>query len=82
MITQFHRKSRAVAVALAAFAMVALSGLTFEYGHQGALPKGVIEVGELQQIVVGEIAMLPGIEVIGRRASLLAGEAGAADGQG
>lgn len=82
MINLFHRKSRRLAAAVAAVSIVTLSGLTLEYGHDGALPAGHIEVGQLQLVSIGDIAMLPGVEVIGRRDVLLAGKAGAAGGQG
>jgi len=60
---------RPIAAALAAVAIVGLSGLTLDRGHMGNLPRGVIEVGELQTLEVGGmvVATLPEIQVIGSR---------------
>jgi len=49
--------------------VVAFAGLVFNHGHEGALPAGVIEVGELTPVGLERLAIvtLPGIEVVGRR---------------
>jgi len=74
---------RSITAALAAVAIVGLSGLTLDRGHMGSLPRGVIEVGELQTLEVGGmvVATLPEIQVIGSRDVQLADvEPTAADG--
>ncbi len=69
MKTLFNRNYRTVIAALAAVAIVGLCGLTLERGHMGALPAGVVEIGELETLAVGglNVAVLPAIEVIGDR---------------
>jgi len=65
----FHRNYRSIVAALAAVVIVGLSGLTLDRGHAGKLPRGVIEVGELQTLAVGNlaVAVLPEVEAIGSR---------------
>jgi hypothetical protein len=55
--------------AFAAVVIVGLTGLTLERGHEGALPRAVIEVGALTTLAVGDllVANLPAVEVIGTR---------------
>jgi hypothetical protein len=55
--------------AFAAVVIVGLTGLTLDRGHEGALPKGIVEVGNLEAVMVGgmTIATLPAVEVIGSR---------------
>lgn len=67
-MTTFNRNYRTAAT-LAAVVIVGLTGLTLDRGHAGALPAGVIEIGELETVMVGElnIASLPAVEVIGSR---------------
>lgn len=80
MTTLYTRYTRTIAAALASVVIVGLTGLTLDRGHGGALPKGTIEIGELETVMVGDlnVAVLPAIEVIGSREVLLAG-AGAND---
>ena len=70
--------------AFAAVVIVGLTGLTLDRGHEGALPKGIIEVGNLEAVLVGDvtIASLPAVEVIGAREVQLADVAADADTQG
>lgn len=84
MKTLFNRSSRTVTAAFTAIVIVGLCGLTLDRGHVGALPAGVIEVGELEAVMVGEmaIAALPAIEVIGARDVQLADVAADAGTQG
>ncbi|MGH8249738.1 MAG: hypothetical protein ACREVI_03400 [Steroidobacteraceae bacterium] len=84
MKTLFNRSSRTITAAFAAIVIVGLSGLTLDRGHAGALPAGVIEIGELETVMVGEmaIAALPAVEVIGARSVQLADIAADADTQG
>jgi len=60
--------------AFAAVVIVGLTGLTLDRGHEGALPKGIVEVGNLETVMVGgmTIANLPAVEVIGSRIVQLA----------
>lgn len=69
MKTLIKRNYRTIVAALAAVAIVGLCGLTMERGHMGALPAGVVEIGELETQEVGglTVAVLPAIEVIGDR---------------
>jgi hypothetical protein len=70
--------------AFAAIAIVGLTGLTLDRGHEGALPQGVIEVGTLETLAVGNlvVAALPEVQVLGAREIQLADMAGHADPQG
>jgi hypothetical protein len=82
MKTLFHRNTRIAA--FAAVVIVGLTGLTLDRGHAGTLPQGVIEIGELQTLAVGDTlyAMLPTVEVIGARDVQLADVATHAEPQG
>lgn len=82
MKTLFHRNT-AIAT-FAAAVIVGLAGFTLDRGHDGALPKGVIEVGEPTTLAVGDtlIASLPAVEVIGSREMKLADAAKHAEPQG
>jgi hypothetical protein len=70
--------------AFAAIVIVGLTGVTLDRGHVGALPKGVIEVGNPEVLAVGDlvVAQLPAVQVIGTRVVQLADAAGRADPQG
>ena len=82
MKTLFNRNT-AIAT-FAAVVIVGLTGLTLDRGHEGALPKGVIEVGNPTTLAVGDtlIASLPAVEVVGSRDVTLADAAAHADPQG
>ena len=82
MKTLFHRNT-AIAT-FAAVVIVGLAGFTLDRGHDGALPKGVIEVGEPTTLAVGDtlIASLPAVEVVGSREMKLADAAKHAEPQG
>lgn len=69
-----YRNYRSVVATLAAIVIVGLTGLTLDKGHSGAAPTGVVEIGELQSVLVGETpyAELPAITVTGSRALTLA----------
>ena len=64
-----YRNYHSVTAALAAIVVVGLAGLTLDQGHAGSLPRGVVEIGELQTLQVGDlmIAVLPEVQVIGGR---------------
>ena len=82
MKTLFNRNT-AIAT-FAAVVIVGLTGLTLDRGHEGALPKGIIEVGNPTTLAVGDtlVASLPAVEVIGSREVKLADAAKHADPQG
>jgi len=82
MKTLFNRNDRIAA--FASVVIVGLTGLTLDRGHEGALPRGTVEIGELEAVMVGDLAVatLPAVEVIGARVSRLADVAGHADTQG
>ena len=60
--------------AFAALVIVGLTGVTLERGHAGAEPRGVVEVGALQALAVGDlvVARLPAVDVLGIREVQLA----------
>ena len=68
-MNMLHRNTRSFASALAATVIVGLTGLTLDQGHAGALPQGVVEIGELQTLQIGglAVAVLPEVQVIGSR---------------
>jgi len=82
MKTLFNRNTGIAA--FASVVIVGLTGLTLDRGHEGALPKGIVEVGKLEAVMVGDvtIASLPAVVVIGSRDAQLADVAVHADTQG
>ena len=82
MKTLFNRNT-AIAT-FAATVIVALAGFTLDRGHDGALPRGIIEVGSPTRLAVGAtlVASLPAVEVVGSREVTLADAAKHADPQG
>ena len=82
MKTLFNRNTGIAA--FAAVVIVGLTGLTLDRGHEGALPRGVIEVGNPTTLAVGDtiVASLPEVDVIGKRDVQLADVAARADSQG
>jgi len=70
--------------AFAAIVIVGLTGLTLDRGHEGTLPKGVIEVGNPETLSVGDliVAQLPAVQVIGAREVQLADAVAHAEPQG
>jgi len=74
MNTLYRNYRTFTAAALAAVVIVGLTGLTLDQGHAGALPRGVVEIGELQTQQVGDLAIaaLPEVQVIGSRDMQLA----------
>lgn len=83
METLIYRNYRMVTAALAALVIVGLTGLTLDRGHAGALPKGIVEVGELSIAIdpATEIAAMPEVVVFGARDVQLA-DGNHADAQG
>jgi hypothetical protein len=82
MKTLFNRNTGIAA--FAAVVIVGLTGLTMDRSYESTLPKGTVEVGELQPVVESEvaIAVLPAVEVRGTRISLLADATLSGDAQG
>ena len=82
MKTLFNRNTGIAA--FAAVVIVGLTGLTLERGHGGALPRGVIEVGNPTTLAVGDliVAQLPVVEVIAAREVQLADAKAHAEPQG
>ena len=82
MNTLFNRNTGIAA--FASVVIVGLTGLTLDRGHDGALPQGIVEVGKLEAVMVGEvtIAALPTVVVVGTRDAQLADVAVHADTQG
>lgn len=70
--------------AFAAIVIVGLTGLTLDRGHDGAVRTGVIEVGTLETLAVGDlvIAQLPAVQVTGTREMQLADAVAHAEPQG
>ena len=60
---------RSVVATQAAVVIVGLTGQTLDQGHSGAAPTGIVEIGELQTLVVGDTVFgaLPAITVTGNR---------------
>ena len=83
MNTLYRNYRSVITAAIAAIVIVGLTGLTLDRGHAGALPRGVVEIGELQTLQVGDlaIAVLPEVQVIGSRDVLVA-DFGATDADG
>ena len=69
MNTLYRNYRSFTAAAMAAVVVVGLTGLTLDQGHAGALPRGVVEIGELKTQMVGDlaVAVLPAVEVTARR---------------
>ncbi len=69
MFTLVEKSTRRTVSAMAAVAIVSLSGLVMDQAHLAAAPRGIVEVGELQLISTGEtaIAMLPEVTVLAKR---------------
>ena len=78
MFTNFGRGATRTMSALSAVAILGLSGLVMERGHEGAIPAGVVEVGELVPVSVGgkPVAQLPELVVTATRLepAMFAGE--------
>ena len=83
MNTLYRNYRSLTTAAIAAIVIVGLTGLTLDRGHAGATPRGVVEIGELQTLEVGNlaVAVLPEIQVTASRDMLVADfEATDADG--
>jgi hypothetical protein len=82
MTTLFNRNTGIAA--FAAVVIVGLSGLTLERGHGGAEPRGIVEIGQLETLSVGNlvIARLPAVNVYATREVQLADAKAHAEPQG
>lgn len=69
MFTTTHEMIRRSLGTTAAVCVMAIAGLTLEFGHAGALPAGSVEVGELQPVNLERLAAvtLPGVVVTAAR---------------
>jgi hypothetical protein len=72
METMFNRNTGIAA--FAAIVIVGLTGLTLERGHEGALPRAVVEIGAPETLSVGDVvvAQLPAVDVVATREVQLA----------
>lgn len=82
MSTLFKRNTGIAA--FAALVIVGLTGVTLDRGHAGAEPRGIVEVGALETLAVGNIviAQLPAVDVLGARELRLADTKAHAEPQG
>jgi len=48
MFTMLNQNTRRMVSAVSAVAVVAFGSLVLDQGHRGTMPKGVVEVGEMQ----------------------------------
>ncbi|MCU0976767.1 MAG: hypothetical protein MUC71_10735 [Steroidobacteraceae bacterium] len=69
MFTNFGRGATRTMSALSAVAILGLSGLVMERGHHGAVPAGIVELGEFVPVSVGgePVAQLPELVVTATR---------------
>ena len=56
MFTMLNQNTRRMVSAVSAVAVVAFAGLALDQGHLGAMPEGVVEVGEMQPYNLMELA--------------------------
>jgi hypothetical protein len=82
-MTNLFNRNTGIA-AFAAIVIVGLSGLTLERGHGGGEQRGIIEVGQLETLSVGNlvIAQLPAVDVYATREVQLADAKAHAEPQG
>lgn len=54
---------------VAAMAVVVFAAMTVEFGHANTLPRGTVEIGELQPVNLEQLAMvtLPGLVISAER---------------
>lgn len=64
MFTMLNQNMRRTVSAVSAVAVVAFAGLTLDQGHQGAMPEGVVEVGEMQPYNLMELAAVTLPEIV------------------
>jgi hypothetical protein len=68
---------RAISVVIAA-AIVGISGLVFDRGHEGSTPRGVVAVGALESVdFLPRVAELPEIVVTAPRYAMVERQSGA-----
>ena len=71
MFTYIENSTRRTVSAMAAVAIVSLSGLVMDQGHLAAAPRGTVEVGELTLVNEAQMAAvtLPEVTVVAKRFS-------------
>lgn len=69
MTTRYTRHTAMIVAALASVITTGVAAVALDRSHAGTLPRGTVEVGELQPLAVGSVvvATLPAVEVIGYR---------------
>ena len=82
MFTIIENSTRRTVSAMAAVAIVSLSGLVMDQGHLAGAPRGIVEVGELTLVNEAQMAavMLPEVTVVAKRGSAARSPAGRAAG--
>jgi hypothetical protein len=71
MFTYVENSTHRTVSAMAAVAIVALSGLVMDQGHLAGAPRGIVEVGELTLVNEAQMAAvtLPEVTVVAKRVS-------------
>ncbi len=64
MFTMVSESTRRTVSAFAAVAVVAFGGLVIDQGHNGALPRGTVELGELVPVDIMQLAATELPEVV------------------
>lgn len=74
MTTRYTRHTAMIVAVLASVITTGVAAVALDRSHAGALPRGTVEVGELQPLMVDTVVVttLPAVEVIGHRTVLLA----------
>lgn len=69
MFTLVEKSTRRTVSAMAAVAIVSLSGLVMDQAHLAAAPRGIVEVGELTLVNEAQMASvtLPEVTVVAKR---------------
>lgn len=82
MTTLLTRYTATVTAVLAAIVITGLTGFALDHSSADTLPKGTVEVGELDPLAVGglPVAALPTVEIVGHRDVMLADTAANAAG--
>ena len=80
MFTISENSTRRTVSAMAAVAIVSLSGLVMDQAHLAAAPRGTVEVGELTLVSEAQMAAvtLPEIVVVAKRVATLVAQSAAA----
>jgi hypothetical protein len=57
MFTMLNQETRHALGTVAAVLVMTFVGLVFEFGHTSVLPEGRVEIGQLQPVGPGQLAM-------------------------